>query len=67
MVLEMEGYFFVVFTCLFAGIVSGVIGTGSSIMLLPVLVFTFGPKEAVPIMAIAAVIGNITRVLVWWP
>jgi uncharacterized protein len=51
---------------LIAGTVSGVIGTGSSIMLVPVLVYEFGPKEAVPIMAVAAVMANIARILAWW-
>ena len=37
---------------LIAGTVGGVVGTGSSIMLLPVLVWSFGPKQAVPIMAV---------------
>lgn len=41
-------------------------GTGSSIMLLPVLVHAFGPKQAVPIMAVAAVMANLSRVLAWW-
>lgn len=50
---------------LVAGCVGGIIGTGSSIILLPVLVFVFGPKEAVPIMAVASVIGNLSRVLAW--
>jgi len=35
-------------------------------MLVPVLVWQFGPKEAVPIMAVAAVIGNFSRILAWW-
>ncbi|SFL68798.1 hypothetical protein SAMN03159341_108225 [Paenibacillus sp. 1_12] len=62
----MGDYVFVLFVGLIAGAVSGVIGTGSSIMLLPVLVFAFGPKQAVPIMAVAAVIANMARVMVWW-
>jgi uncharacterized membrane protein YfcA len=33
-----------------AGSLSGIIGTGSSIMLLPTLVYQFGPKQTVPIM-----------------
>jgi uncharacterized membrane protein YfcA len=49
-----------------AGAVSGVVGTGSSMMLLPVLVYTYGPKQAVPIMAVAAIIGNVSKVLAWW-
>jgi uncharacterized protein len=49
-----------------AGIFSGIIGTGSSIMLVPVLATIYGPKAAVPIMAVAAVMANVSRVLAWW-
>ena len=62
----MAAYIFVLSVGLIAGMVSGIIGTGSSIMLLPVLVYNFGPKQAVPIMAVAAVMANLSRVLVWW-
>lgn len=62
----MGEYLFVWLVGLAAGAISGVIGTGSSIMLLPVLVVTFGPKQAVPIMAIAAVMANISRIMAWW-
>ena len=34
-------------------------------MLLPALVLSFGPKQAVPIMAVAAIVGNISRVILW--
>lgn len=51
---------------LLAGTLSGIVGFGASIMLMPVLMFTFGPQEAVPIMAIAALLANFSRVLVWW-
>jgi uncharacterized membrane protein YfcA len=51
---------------LVAGTVSGIIGTGSSIMLVPVLTYVYGPKAAVPIMAVAAVVANISRILAWW-
>src|ERR1700721_1157896 len=61
----MASYALVLLVGLMSGILSGVIGTGSSIMLLPVLVFAFGPKQAVPIMAVAAVIANMARVMVW--
>ncbi len=49
-----------------AGALSGIIGTGSSIMLLPVLVYQYGPKQAVPIMAIAALMSNLAKVMAWW-
>jgi uncharacterized protein len=35
-------------------------------MLMPVLVYEYGPKQAVPIMAIAAVMANLSRILAWW-
>jgi len=48
-----------------AGTLSGIIGTGSSLLLMPVLVLLYGPWQAVPIMAIAAVMGNVGKVLAW--
>lgn len=51
---------------LVAGTIGGIVGFGSSIMLMPVLVLSFGPVEAVPIMAIAAAMANFSRILVWW-
>jgi uncharacterized membrane protein YfcA len=59
-------YLFVCAVGLVAGTISGIVGTGSSIMLVPVLVYAFGPKEAVPIMAVAAVMANLSRILAWW-
>ena len=59
-------YVFVLIVGLLSGALSGVIGTGSSIMLLPVLVYQFGPQQAIPIMAIAAVMSNIAKVMAWW-
>jgi uncharacterized membrane protein YfcA len=57
---------FVVAVGLAAGTISGIVGFGSSIMLMPVLVIAFGPLHAVPIMAIAAILANLARVLIWW-
>jgi len=50
---------------LFAGTLSGVVGTGSSIILVPILVISFGPQQAVPIMAIAALIANVSVPIRW--
>jgi hypothetical protein len=50
-----------------AGALGGLVGTGSSLVLLPVLVLLYGPREAVPMMGIAAVMANIGRVAAWWP
>jgi uncharacterized membrane protein YfcA len=57
---------FVLAVGLLAGTISGIVGTGSSIMLMPVLVYQYGPKQAVPIMAVAAVMANLSRILAWW-
>ena len=60
------GFVFVLVVGLLAGTISGIVGTGSSIMLMPVLVYQYGPKQAVPIMAVAAVMANLSRILAWW-
>ena len=60
------GFLFVLIVGLIAGTISGIVGTGSSIMLMPVLVYEYGPKQAVPIMAVAAVLANLSRILAWW-
>ncbi|WOH84895.1 sulfite exporter TauE/SafE family protein [Bradyrhizobium sp. BEA-2-5] len=60
------GFLFVLSVGLVAGTISGIVGTGSSIMLMPVLVYAYGPKEAVPIMAVASVMANFSRILAWW-
>src|SRR5262245_6499279 len=49
-----------------SGTLSGIVGFGSSIMLMPVLMLEFGPRDAVPMMAIAALMANFSRVVVWW-
>jgi hypothetical protein len=51
---------------LIAGTISGIVGFGSSIMLMPLLVVVFGPVQAVPIMGIAAILANLSRILAWW-
>jgi len=51
---------------LIAGTISGIVGFGSSIMLMPFLVIVFGPLQAVPIMAIAALMANFSRIVVWY-
>jgi hypothetical protein len=51
---------------LVAGTISGIVGFGTSIMVMPVLVVLFGPQQAVPIMAIVSILANASRILVWW-
>jgi uncharacterized membrane protein YfcA len=49
-----------------AGTLGGIIGFGTSIMVMPALVLVFGPQEAVPLMAVASVLANASRVAAWW-
>ena len=49
-----------------AGALGGIVGTGSSLVLLPILVAMYGPRIAVPVMGIAAVMANVGRVAAWW-
>ncbi|TFV95448.1 sulfite exporter TauE/SafE family protein [Oxalobacteraceae bacterium OM1] len=58
-------YLLVLFVGVFAGTVGGIIGAGSSLMLMPLLTVLFGPQAAVPIMAIGSIMGNLGRVLAW--
>jgi uncharacterized protein len=48
-----------------SGILSGIVGTGASLIMMPILVLAFGPQQAVPVMAIASVMGNLGKVLAW--
>lgn len=59
-------YAFILAVGLAAGTLSGIVGFGSSILLMPVLVVAFGPLQAVPIMSIAAILANLSRIAVWW-
>jgi uncharacterized membrane protein YfcA len=51
---------------LFAGTLSGIVGTGASIFLIPILVTQYGPQQTIPIMAIAATMSNAGKILAWW-
>ncbi len=59
-------WLFVLALALAAGTIGGLIGFGSSIILMPALILAVGPYEAIPIMAIAGLMANISRVAVWW-
>lgn len=56
----------ILLVALLAGTISGIIGFGGTTLLLPILVLQYGPKAAVPIMAVAAILGNLARVVAWW-
>lgn len=49
-----------------AGTLGGVVGFGSSVIMVPLLAFVFGPKAAIPIMAVASLMANLSRVAIWW-
>jgi len=51
---------------LLAGTIGGIVGFGSSVILMPALVLMYGPRTAVPIMAVTAFMANASRVMVWW-
>lgn len=61
----MEQWILLIVTALGAGALSGVIGTGASLLLLPLLVPMFGAVEAIPIMAVAGFMANLSRALAW--
>ena len=42
--------------------IAGVAGFGGGVVTLPVLIWAFGPKEAIPVVAISQLIGTATRV-----
>jgi len=62
----MMAYALVLAVGMVAGLVSGIVGTGATIILLPVLVIAFGPQSAIPIMAIVALMSNFAKITSWW-
>jgi uncharacterized membrane protein YfcA len=49
-----------------AGVLGGVIGFGTTILLMPPLVYFYGPMTAVPVIALVAIVANLARVALWW-
>jgi len=49
-----------------AGVLGGVIGFGTTILLMPPLVYFYGPMTAVPVIALVAIVANLARVGLWW-
>jgi len=52
----MLSYLLVLVVGYVAGTVSGIVGTGATIILLPVLVLALLPRAAIPIIAVVALI-----------
>lgn len=51
---------------LVAGTIGGVVGFGSAVILLPVCAYSFGAAQAVPVLTVAALIGNLSRAAFSW-
>jgi len=49
-----------------AGVLGGVIGFGTTIILMPALVYFYGPIQAIPVIALVATIANLSRIFLWW-
>jgi uncharacterized membrane protein YfcA len=59
---ELLHYGVVAFTAFLAATLAAVTGFGGAAVLLPVLVATFGLREAIPILTVAQLVGNGSRV-----
>lgn len=49
-----------------AGLLGGVIGFGTTIILTPALVYHYGALQTVPIVAVVATVANASRIAIWW-
>ena len=49
-----------------AGVLGGVIGFGTTIILMPALVYFYGPIQAIPVIALIATVANLSRIFLWW-
>jgi hypothetical protein len=49
-----------------AGIFGGVIGFGTAVILMPALVYFYGPVQSIPVMAVIATVANLSRIFLWW-
>lgn len=59
----MEAVLVVVITALAASFLAAIAGFGGSVIMLPVLVWTVGITDAIPVLTIAQIIGNLSRVI----
>jgi len=49
-----------------AGVLGGVIGFGTTIILMPALVYFYGHIQAIPVIALVATVANLSRIFLWW-
>lgn len=59
----MEEVIVVIITALAASFLAAIAGFGGSVIMLPVLVWTVGVTDAIPVLTIAQLIGNLSRVI----
>jgi uncharacterized membrane protein YfcA len=57
-----EALVLVALTALAASTLAAVAGFGGSVVMLPVLIWAFGIREAVPLLTVAQLVGNLARV-----
>ena len=62
----------VILTALVASALAAVAGFGGAVIMLPVLVLAFGVQDAIPILTISQLLGNVSRVVLnrkelYWP
>ena len=48
-----------------AGVLGGVIGFGTTILLMPPLVHFYGPMQTVPMIALVAIVANLRKRGLW--
>lgn len=56
----------VLIAALAASFIAAIAGFGGAVIMLPVLVWSFGIQDAIPILTIAQLIGNLSRVIFNW-
>jgi len=49
-----------------SGVLGGIIGFGTTILLVPPLIYFYGPVATIPVIAIIAIIANVSRIFLWW-
>lgn len=60
----MEEVFVVIITALAASFLAAIAGFGGAVIMLPILVWTVGITDAIPVLTIAQLIGNLSRVII---
>lgn len=60
--MEFAPYIAVAIAALAASILAAIAGFGGAVVMLPVLVWAFGVRDAIPILTVAQLMGNLSRV-----